>query len=169
MDDELARSVTDHGDDPELIAILHDVCALTDMGFAAVARVTDTRWIACQVLDRISFGLSPGDELEVSTTICRDIHNTGRATFIDDVRNDPDWFMHPTPLLYGFQSHASVPVRLDDGSIYGSLCALDSSPKRVKHSAAVALLTEKAARIGAILSQRGAKADQDSGNRSAPA
>jgi hypothetical protein len=38
------------------------------MGFAAVARVTEDRWVACSVLDEIDFGLKPGDELRVETT-----------------------------------------------------------------------------------------------------
>lgn len=36
------------------------VCRTTGMGFAAVARVTKERWIACSLLDQISFGLAPG-------------------------------------------------------------------------------------------------------------
>ena len=41
--------------------ILDVVCRATGMGFAAVARVTDERWVACQVRDNIEFGLAPGD------------------------------------------------------------------------------------------------------------
>ena len=50
-------------------AILEVVCRTTGMGFAAVARVTEDRWVACVVRDQIGFGLGPGGELEVETTI----------------------------------------------------------------------------------------------------
>lgn len=40
-------------------SILDIVCRSTGLGFAAVARVTEDRWIACQVLDNIHFGLPP--------------------------------------------------------------------------------------------------------------
>jgi hypothetical protein len=40
--------------------ILEVVCRTTGMGFAAVARVTENRWIACSVRDEIAFGLQPG-------------------------------------------------------------------------------------------------------------
>ena len=50
--------------------ILDVVCRATGMGFAAVARVTEDRWVACSVLDNIDFGLLPGSELKVETTIC---------------------------------------------------------------------------------------------------
>jgi hypothetical protein len=53
--------------------ILEFVCRTTGMGFAAVARVTDERWIACAVRDEISFGLKPGGELKLETTICNEI------------------------------------------------------------------------------------------------
>lgn len=44
---------------PDVLTVL---TRLTGMGFAAVARVTDTRWITCQVRDDLAFGLAPGDE-----------------------------------------------------------------------------------------------------------
>src|SRR3954463_7461896 len=53
--------------------ILDVVCRITGMGFAAVARVTEDRWVACTVLDNIDFGLKPGGELKVETTICNEI------------------------------------------------------------------------------------------------
>ncbi len=40
--------------------ILDTVCRTTGMGFAAVARVTEERWIACNVRDEIDFGLVAG-------------------------------------------------------------------------------------------------------------
>jgi len=50
-------------------SILDVVCRVTGMGFAAVARVTEDRWIACKVLDNIDFGLKQGGELAIETTI----------------------------------------------------------------------------------------------------
>jgi hypothetical protein len=53
------------------------------MGCAAVARVTQDRWVACAVRDEISFGLAPGGELDVKTTICDEIRDSGQAVVID--------------------------------------------------------------------------------------
>src|SRR3546814_14278440 len=75
-DDLIVEAVADCDDDA-IRAILADVCSLTNMGFAAVARVTEDRWIACQVLDKIEFGLTPGGELEIATTICNEIRAHG--------------------------------------------------------------------------------------------
>src|SRR3546814_1839567 len=74
-----------------MCVILGDVCSLTNMGFAAVARVTEDRWIACQVFDKIEFGLTPGGELEIATTICNEIREHGQAVVFDDATVDPEW------------------------------------------------------------------------------
>ncbi len=40
----------------------------TGLRIALVARVTESSWTACAVLDEAGFGLKPGDELDLSTT-----------------------------------------------------------------------------------------------------
>ncbi|HEX8146685.1 MAG TPA: GAF domain-containing sensor histidine kinase [Pyrinomonadaceae bacterium] len=111
--------------------ILEVVCRTTGLGFAAVARVTESRWIACAVRDEIAFGLAPGGELEVATTICDEIRDSGRAVVIDHVSEDMNFCQHPTPKKYGFQSYISVPIFLTDGRFFGTLCAIDPKPARL--------------------------------------
>ncbi len=111
--------------------ILDVICRTTGMGFAAIARVTEDRWIACGVRDEIDFGLKPSGELAVETTICDEVRLTGAATVIDDVALDPVFCRHPTPALYGFRSYVSVPITLPDGTFFGTLCAIDPQPRRV--------------------------------------
>lgn len=116
---------------PMMPTLLDVVCRTTGMGFAAVARVTEDRWITCSVLDHISFGLKPGDELKVKTTICDEIRQSGKAVVIDHVENDEFYRMHHTPAMYGFQSYISVPIFLKDSSFFGTLCAIDPRPARL--------------------------------------
>ena len=59
--------------------ILNVVCRVTGMGFAAVARVTPERWVCLAVNDEISFGLKPGGELKVETTICHEVRESARG------------------------------------------------------------------------------------------
>lgn len=119
---------------PAVDTILEEVCRITGMGFAAVAHVTSERWIACQVLDKIELGLDPGDELDIKTTICDEIRSSGQAVFIDEVATDPHWRRHPIPTLYGFKSYVSVPIVLEDGSFFGTLCAIDPERSSMKLS-----------------------------------
>lgn len=152
--DTLVEQALADGDDDSVRAILAQVCALTDMGFAALARVTENRWITCQVLDKIEFGLTPGGELEVQTTICNEIRQHGRAVIFDDATINPDWRTHPVPILYGFKSYASFPIFLSDGRFYGTLCAIDPARRRVTNEDVVATLQAYAAQIGRLISAR---------------
>jgi len=111
--------------------ILDVVCRTTGMGFAAVARVTEDRWVACSVLDNIHFGLKPGGELKVDTTICHEIRQVRQPVVIDHVDEDEVYRDHHTPRMYGFQSYISIPIFLPDGSFFGTLCAIDPKPARV--------------------------------------
>jgi hypothetical protein len=89
--------------------ILNVICRTTGMGFAAVARVTEERWICCAVRDEIEFGLKAGGELRIETTICHEIRQSHKAVVIDHVAQDQAFFGHHTPAMYGFQSYISVP------------------------------------------------------------
>jgi signal transduction histidine kinase len=112
--------------------ILDIVCRTTGMHFAAVARVTEDRWIACSVRDDINFGLKLGGELKVESTICHEIRQNGEAVIIDHVSEDAVYAGHHTPQVYGLQSYISMPIRLTDGSFFGTLCAIDPEPHRLK-------------------------------------
>lgn len=122
-------------------SILEVVCRVTGMGFAAVARVTDQRWIACAVRDEIAFGLQPGGELELSTTICNEIRGHHRPVVIDHVAADPAFRDHHTPRIYGLQSYISVPILRSDGSFFGTLCAIDTRPAKLSEGPALKTLT----------------------------
>ncbi|WP_255731601.1 GAF domain-containing sensor histidine kinase [Phaeobacter sp. B1627] len=113
--------------------LLETVLLATGMGFAAVARVTDARWVTCRALDQISFGLTPGDELDVETTLCNEVRQFDQEIVIDDVRQDPLYRDHPCPQRYGFRSYISIPIRQADGTFFGTLCAIDPAPRQLRN------------------------------------
>lgn len=131
MADTLAEDVDRVGRIDAVPAILDVVCRMTGMGFAAIARVTEDRWVACAVKDNIDFGLKPGGELKVETTICNEIRQSNREVVIDHVAEDKAFCTHPTPAMYGFQSYISVPIVRADHSFFGTLCAIDPSPAKI--------------------------------------
>lgn len=116
---------------PIIQTLLDVISRITKMGFAAVARVTEDRWITCSVADKINFGLIPGDELKVETTICHEIRQSHQAVIIDNVEKDELFCKHHTPAMYGFQSYISVPIFRKDGSFFGTLCAIDLNPAKL--------------------------------------
>jgi GAF domain-containing protein len=119
--------------------ILEVVCQSTGMRFAAVARVTENHWLACSVLDEIDFGLKPGGELKIESTICNEIRQSRQPVIIDHVAQEPEWCNHATPAMYGFQSYISMPIILADGSFFGTLCAIDPLPARIKTPATIGM------------------------------
>src|SRR5262249_25820151 len=114
--------------------ILKVVTHVTGMGFSAIARVTDDRWVCLAANDQVGLGLTPGGELKIETTLCHEVRQAREAVIIDHVAESQRYANHHTPALYGFQSYISMPIFLADGSFYGTLCALDPKPKHVEEA-----------------------------------
>ena len=124
---------------PGVYKLLEVICRITGMGFAAIARVTEDRWVACAVHDEIAFGLKAGGELKVETTICNEIRSHGQAVIIDHVAEDCVFAWHPTPIMYGFQSYISLPINRPDGSFFGTLCAIDPKPAKLNNPGVIGM------------------------------
>lgn len=129
--DDIQADVQAVGRMEEVPTILEVVCKTTGMGFAAIARVTDSRWVACAVLDNLDFGLKPGGELRVESTICHEIRQSRDIVVIDNVDESPQYRDHHTPAIYSLKSYISVPIIRRDGSFFGTLCAIDPAPHKV--------------------------------------
>lgn len=150
MDSTLARDVAAVAKIDAVPTLLEVVCRTTGLGFAAIARVTEHRWIACAVRDEIAFGLEPGGELEVATTICDEIRDSGKLVVIEDVASDGVYCNHPTPKRYGFRSYISVPI-YRSGQFFGTLCAIDPRPARLRKIETIGMFTLFANLIGFYL------------------
>ena len=131
--------------------ILRLMTRLTHLRFAAIAKVTDQRWVACAVDDEIHFGVGPGDELAVEMTICNEVRQEHAAIVISCVKDDPRFKDHPLPKLYGFESYLSLPIMLSDGSFFGTLCGLDPLPAKLDDPDLIQTLEIFARLIGTTL------------------
>lgn len=117
---------------PIITQLLDVVCRTTGMGFAAISRMTEDKYIACSTQDNIDFGLKPGDELKLETTLCNEVRLHNNPLFIENVDEDETFRDHAVPKTYKFKSYISVPIHRKDGSFFGTLCALDMSPSKIK-------------------------------------
>ncbi len=115
-------------------AMLQVITEMTGMRFAAVARVTQTTWTACAVLDKLGFGLQSGGELDLVSTLCFESMNSHLPIIIDKASADPLYQHHHTPRIYRFESYITIPVWRTDGSFFGTLCALDPEPASLRNS-----------------------------------
>lgn len=141
LEEHYKRNIEDIQSIEALPTILNVIRESTQMGFIAVARVTEDKWLTCSVLDHLSFGLKPGDELEIETTICHEIRQANKLVVIDHVKTDGIYCNHPTPLKYGFQSYISVPITLKNGEFFGTLCALDPKPNKLNNDRVIGMFT----------------------------
>lgn len=154
MDQGLLADVAAVRDISGIASILRVVCKTTGMGFAAVARVTDEKWLACEVLDEVGFGLKSGEELPLKTTLCDEVRSIQREIVIDHVTKDPVYAEHHTPRMYGLQSYISVPIILGDGSFFGTLCAIHAEPTPLTDTSAIEMFRLFADLIGRHLDDR---------------
>lgn len=132
---------------PIIPTIFETVCRLSGMRFVAVARHRGS-------LDRlrhpraIAFGLAPGGELPVESTLCHEVRMATTPIVIDDIACDEVYRGHHTPATYGFRSYISVPIRRVDGSFFGTLCAIDPEPRRLRTPEIISLFEMFADLIG---------------------
>lgn len=135
--------------------ILSMVKHMTGMRFAAVARVTESKWIACAVDDSIDFGLLPGGELVLESTICHEIRQHHQPVIFGHASQHPLFSTHHTPKTYGLESYISIPIIKADGEFFGTLCAIDSVPANLDDPAIEKTLTLFAQLIAMSLDTQG--------------
>ncbi|MEN5417915.1 GAF domain-containing sensor histidine kinase [Stenotrophomonas sp. TWI169] len=127
-DPHLLNDVAEIGRIEAVPRILETVAHITGSRFTAIARVTETTWTACATLDTLGFGLVPGGQLVLETTICDEIRQSSTSVVFARASTHPLYSKHHTPRIYGLESYASVPIHRPDGRFFGTLCAIDSSP-----------------------------------------
>ncbi|HDS1679226.1 TPA: GAF domain-containing sensor histidine kinase [Pseudomonas putida] len=121
--------------------ILNMVKHITGMRFAAIARVTEKKWVACAVDDSIDFGLLPGGELVLETTICHEIRQHRQPVLFKYASEHPVYSTHHTPQTYGLESYVSIPITRTNGDFFGTLCAIDEVPAHFDEDAVCKTLT----------------------------
>jgi signal transduction histidine kinase len=129
--EQIARDVFAVQQIPAIPTLLQVVCEITGMRFAAVARVTEDTWTLCAVKDDINFGLNPGSQLDVETTLCIESKRSAAPIVIEHASLDPLFCNHHTPKIYKIESYISVPIVMANGRYFGNLCAIDPAPAKV--------------------------------------
>jgi GAF domain-containing protein len=140
-DEAIARDVATIGRIGAVPSMLRVICKNTGLGFAAVARVTEGTWTACAVQDDIQFGLLPGGQLNVHTTLCSESRAMRRPVVIDHASTDPVYREHHTPRIYNIESYISVPIILPNGDYFGNLCAIDPRPAMISDARTLTMFT----------------------------
>jgi signal transduction histidine kinase len=139
--EDIARDVATVARIGAVPSMLRVICKNTGLGFAAVARVTEGTWTACAVQDNIKFGLLPGGQLDVHTTLCSESRAMRQPIVVDHASLDPLYRNHHTPRTYNIESYISVPIILPNGDYFGNLCAIDPRPAVVSDARTLTMFT----------------------------
>ena len=131
MPARLQRAIETVQQIPAVLKILDVICRTTGMGFAVVARITDDKWVACEVLDTIDFGVKAGTERPVETSLCSEVAGTHSPIVLNHASQDLRYGHHRARHAFGFESYISMPIILANGSVFGTLCAMDPRPARL--------------------------------------
>ncbi len=131
--------------------ILRLTSRLTGLRFSAISKMTDTHWVACAVHDELQFGMEAGDELLVEATLCNQLRGNRTSIIIEHASLDPVFWEHPLPKQHGFESYISLPIVFSDGSVFGTLCALDALPRQLENTQMIEILTIFTRLIGTTL------------------
>lgn len=113
---------------PRMLRAIHE---LTGMRFTALSRVDQTHWSALAFYDQLDFGMAPGQKLELEVTICGDALKSREVIVFGAAADHPVYACSPLPALYGFKSYISVPILMDDDTVFGTVCALDAESRTI--------------------------------------
>jgi GAF domain-containing protein len=69
-------------------------------------------------------------QASIDTGFCPSTFFSGKPLYIEDAAEDPALAAHPAYLELGFVAYAGVPLRDADGQLIGTLCAVDTRPRR---------------------------------------
>jgi signal transduction histidine kinase len=158
--EEIARDIRAISQIEAVPTLLDVLCETTGMRFAAVARVTENTWTVCMVKDQINFGLAPGGQLDVKTTLCLESMKSNKPIVIDRASANPQYRDHHTIKRYKIESYVSVPIVLTNGRYFGNLCAIDPAPAKVSDPKVLSMFTRFAALIALALDNQ-MKRDSD--------
>ncbi len=166
---EIARDVAAVGKLQAVPILLDVLCEITGMRFATVARISENTWTACVVKDGIGFGLEPGGQLDLETTLCIESKRSNAPIVIEQASTDPRYCNHRTPKLYNIESYVSVPIVLSNGRYFGNLCAIDPAPAKVADRKILGMFTRFAALIAMQLDSETEQQEDKSALRGAHA
>lgn len=140
MDGALANDLAAIARISAVPTILRTIRETTGLRVTLISRVLPDRWIACAIHDEIAFGLKVGGELDISTTLCREVRDALQPLVIDHASLDAAYCDHPSPKMYGFESYIAVPIFRRNGEYFGNICGLDPQPHLLSEGKTLATL-----------------------------
>lgn len=115
-------------------AVLSYLSQRFEFSLWAVTRKADDQWIVLNANDKTgqtgdSFGIVTGDTLSWSDTLCAQM-TAGKAPRIaHDLTLEAAYAVAPIMRTVTIGAYMGVPLTQSDGTLFGTLCAIDASPQ----------------------------------------
>lgn len=131
------------------------------LGFSLcmLTRTIGDDWIVLQSQDR-DHGVPPGTTFRWSESICSRMVLGDGPRVAPNVLDVPAYAEIALRRQHNINAYVGVPIRFPDGSLFGTLCAVDTLPKPPAIVAEQALLELLAALLGTILHSEMSAAEQ---------
>ena len=109
----------------EMLDFLHN-----RLGFSLwlVTRVEDTRWVIERARDE-GYGVKAGDSFSFADTYCSRMLDGQGPQFAPEANSVPCYAEAAIGKELPIAAYIGVPLRRADGSLFGTLCAIDPSPQ----------------------------------------
>lgn len=120
------------------------------LGLWMVTRTDGQRWIVLQSADR-GYGIKPGDVLPYAESLCAQRLACTAPDIAPDVDQVAAYRDAPARRRAPVRAYISLPLVLENGEAFGTLCALDPSPQQPELARHQALLTLLARQLATIL------------------
>lgn len=120
------------------------------LGLWMVTRTDGQRWIVLQSADR-GYGIKPGDVLPYAESLCAQRLACTAPDIAPDVDQVAAYRDAPARRRAPIRAYISLPLVLENGEAFGTLCALDPSPQQPELERHQELLTLLARQLATIL------------------
>jgi signal transduction histidine kinase len=149
---DIAHAVAAIGRIAAVPTLLEVLCGITGMRLAMVANVGAKVWTVCAVRDDLHLGVTAGAPFDIRTNLGLESQASRIPIVIEQASLDPRYVNHDARGLYQLESYVSVPIFLQGGSYFGTLCALDPKPAMLGQPFVLSTFKKFAALIASQLS-----------------
>ncbi|MBA3530832.1 MAG: GAF domain-containing protein [Ardenticatenales bacterium] len=110
------------------ISILNLAHNIFGLKTAFLAETSNNRFLSIAVQDHGGCSLAEGQSFPLEETYCSRVVSSGKPMIVKDARNDPEFANLATTTELNIGSYVGVPIFRANGSVYGTLCAIDPEP-----------------------------------------
>lgn len=116
--------------------LLAELAELVDMDLILLGHVSPSTYTTLAYFARTAEpSLQRGDTIPIGETYCREEITADAPFVLEDAEAEGIYAHHPGYVKHGLRAYVGAPIELADGTVLGTLCAVDANPKPVRPEA----------------------------------